>query len=655
MGIATQARTQLAHPRYRSDIDGLRAVAVLSVIAFHAFPGWLVGGFVGVDIFFVISGYLISTIIFKSLDQGSFDFLGFYARRIKRIFPALLLVLAFVLGLGWFALLSSEYKQLGQHVAAGAGFVSNFVLQSEVGYFDGAAQTKPLLHLWSLGIEEQFYIVWPVFLWVAWKRGYPLVALIVALAVASLYANFTGLRADPAATFYFPHVRAWELLSGGLLARFMMRTPAAAATIRVAPMVADVFSIVGLLLLAYGVTRIDRDLHARVPYALIPVAGAALIILAGEGALVNRTLLSNRVAVWFGLISYPLYLWHWPLLSFARIQYQDALDPATRTLVVALSVLFAWATYVILEARVRRGGHVRAKIAMLIALAGVLGSAGYLVYSKDGLPERAYTRRFELPASQLEHTRDLGQSPRARVMLLGDSHAAHLAHGLRTELGDLVADYSSYGCMPLYGVDRYDSRFSPGSCRKYMTATLERAAAAGRFEGVILASMGPVYLTGVSFKGWGEERVSGLVLTLDGRPELGDRWEIYRAGLRSTLDRLTKARKKVLFVFDVPELGFDPQSCFERPLPLRRERSVCAVSRAEYDARNERYKRLVYDVLKEFPDVTVYDPSADLCDERYCWAMRDGKLLYHDADHLTDEGSLLVARGMKPLLEKLYP
>lgn len=154
----------LSHPKYRPDIDGLRAIAILSVVVFHAFPSWIKGGFIGVDVFFVISGFLISTIIFENLDKGTFSLTEFYARRIKRIFPALILVLVACFAFGWFALLADEYQQLGKHIAGGAAFISNFVLWDESGYFDNAADTKPLLHLWSLGVEEQFYIIWPL-LW----------------------------------------------------------------------------------------------------------------------------------------------------------------------------------------------------------------------------------------------------------------------------------------------------------------------------------------------------------------------------------------------------------------------------------------------------------------------------------------------------------
>lgn len=214
----TLQHTHLSHPKYRPDIDGLRALAVLSVVAFHAFPSWIKGGFIGVDVFFVISGYLISTIIFESLERDAFSFSEFYARRIKRIFPALLLVLLSCLVFGWFVLLSPEYKQLSKHVASSAGFIQNLVLWSESGYFDNTAATKPLLHLWSLGVEEQFYIVWPLLLWVAWKRNFNFLIIIILVAVISYYLNIVGVKKDSIATFYSPLTRFWELLSGGFLA-----------------------------------------------------------------------------------------------------------------------------------------------------------------------------------------------------------------------------------------------------------------------------------------------------------------------------------------------------------------------------------------------------------------------------------------------------
>src|SRR5258707_3234889 len=293
---------------YRPDIDGLRAIAVLAVVGFHAFPYWVRGGFVGVDIFFVISGYLISANIFGALEASRFSFAEFYARRIKRIFPALLLLLVVVSVVAWFTLLPNEYKQIGKHTAAGASFVPNFVFWKEAGYFDTASEIKPLLHLWSLGIEEQFYVFWPLLLWAGAKRrnGFLLITLMVALM--SFAVNVVTVHTDTAAAFYSPLSRIWELMIGGLLCYF--RPPRASLTRRSLNWPA----ICGILLIGISVTSMNREMPLPGWLALLPTTGACLAIAAGPDAWLNRNLLSNPPMTWVGLISYPLYLWHWPLL-----------------------------------------------------------------------------------------------------------------------------------------------------------------------------------------------------------------------------------------------------------------------------------------------------------------------------------------------------
>ena len=328
-------QTHLTHPKYRADIDGLRAIAVLSVVGFHASPYWIRGGFVGVDIFFVISGFLISSIILSSLSKGTFSFAEFYARRIKRIFPALILVMITCYVFGWFVLLPDEYKQLGKHIVGGAGFVSNFFFWREAGYFDNAAETKPLLHLWSLGIEEQFYIVWPPLLYLALKRRFNFLILAVTIVAISFSVN-VGIRlSDRIQDFYSPLTRFWELMMGGILAYLTLQEISiwdkATQMIRAALGKADTApnptpdrallrnaqSVLGALLIGVAVLLVTKERLFPGWWALLPTVGAYLIISAGQHAWLNRTVLSHRLVVWFGLISYPLYLWHWPLLSFA--------------------------------------------------------------------------------------------------------------------------------------------------------------------------------------------------------------------------------------------------------------------------------------------------------------------------------------------------
>ena len=292
--------------RYRPDIDGLRAIAVMLVVNFHAFPLAMPGGFIGVDIFFVISGFLITGIIARELSENRFSLIGFYNRRIRRIFPALIVVLAAVLVMGWLWMLPHAYAQLSSDVFASAAFAANFALMLQSGYFDIESAKKPLLHLWSLGIEEQFYLAWPLVLIIAARWRLRWLEIAGGIALASFAMNVALVGHDPVATFYLPVTRAWELLVGAVLALAWARVDQSGtasnrrATIGLA-----------LIVLAAAVLNVDRAFPGW--WALLPIAGSALL-LSAPASWVNRTLLGWPPVVWIGLISYPLYLWHWPLL-----------------------------------------------------------------------------------------------------------------------------------------------------------------------------------------------------------------------------------------------------------------------------------------------------------------------------------------------------
>ena len=245
MNGSTSGSYQL-HPKYRPDIDGLRAVAILSVLFFHAFPQVVRGGFVGVDVFFVISGYLISTIIYSNLQNGSFSFKDFYLRRIRRIFPALFAVLASAFIFGWFFLTPREYETLNQQIAAGAGFISNFIFWRQSGYFDIAADKKPLLHLWSLAVEEQFYIFWPLLLWASWRLRANLLMVTAVVAISSFGLNISKIGIDPIGAFYAPQTRFWELLIGAMLAYVTLHPQRIFGV--VGSKLKDIASIAGLIL-----------------------------------------------------------------------------------------------------------------------------------------------------------------------------------------------------------------------------------------------------------------------------------------------------------------------------------------------------------------------------------------------------------------------
>lgn len=676
-------QAHLSHPKYRPDIDGLRAVAVLSVVAFHAFPDWIKGGFIGVDVFFVISGYLISTIIFSNLERGSFRFGEFYARRIKRIFPALILVLLGCFTLGWFALLADEYKQLGKHIAAGAGFISNLVLWNEAGYFDNSAETKPLLHLWSLGIEEQFYIVWPLLLWLAWKRRFGFLIVTLIVVCASFALNVTSVGSDAVGAFYSPQTRFWELLCGSLLAWMALYKNHAGRDVylkldarlafalhRKSPAsdgntLAGLLSLLGLLLLAYGFWRIDKDFSFPGVWAAIPVLGAVFIIAAGPGAWMNRAILSNRVAVWFGLISFPLYLWHWPLLSFARIVESEVPDRRIRVAAVALATALAWLTYHLVERRVRLGGHHGVKVAILVVCMAALGGAGYFTDRQEGFPLRASLAKSvengELlkgfgeddPVTHAACMKMYGLSGAIRycnvsgtekpeLAVIGDSHGKALYLGMAALLKERNVGVLNVGGRLLLGVATHPpgNQFEIDVYKGGIKATAF-AAAEPSIKTVVMASRGPFYMNG----DW--------LFQLVDHPEITDRKKVWELAMRDTLDSFVRAGKQVVFVIDHPELDFDPRACLDsRPLRITNHvRRPCAVSRSAYDKRNEDYREVVFSVLKDYPTVKLFDSAAYLCDQQWCWAMRDEKILYFDRDHPSREGSRYLAGELLKVID----
>lgn len=388
---------------YRAEIDSLRAFAVLSVVIYHAFPSWLKGGFIGVDIFFVISGFLITSHIFESLDKELFKFSDFFSRRIRRIFPALILVMAISLVFGWFALLPDEYSQLGKHVAGGAAFIQNFILVGESGYFDNVAETKPMLHLWSLAVEEQFYIVWPFLLWLAWKRKFNLLTITIFVALVSFFLNLKFVKSHPTETFFWPIGRFWELLSGSVLAWLFLYKKECLSQIKLkvdsylirvlytkdvladGKTTANIMLVLGGILLIIGVTTINKTMPFPSAWAMIPIIGTMLIISSGSKTWLARIFLTNPIIIWFGLISYPLYLWHWPILSFLRIIDGQTPHRDARIIAVILAIVLAWITYHFIEKPIRFGVLRKRVGALFLAITlFVVGCIGYYI-STTGL------------------------------------------------------------------------------------------------------------------------------------------------------------------------------------------------------------------------------------------------------------------------------
>lgn len=687
----TSSHPHLSHPKYRPDIDGLRAVAVLSVVTFHAFPNGLKGGFIGVDIFFVISGYLISTIIFQNLEKGTFSFSEFYARRIRRIFPALILVLTTSYAFGWFALFADEYKQLGKHIAAGASFVSNFVLWKEAGYFDYSAETKPLLHLWSLGIEEQFYLIWPFLLWLAWERNFNLLTITAVIAGVSFGLNMHGVVSNPVSTFYSPQTRFWELLCGSLLAWMMLYRSKAFTPLLtrldgwLASVVyresghadgrtlAHLVSLVGLTLLAIGFYLINKDFNFPGKWALLPMLGAVCLIAAGPHAWFNRVVLSNRLMVWFGLISFPLYLWHWPLLSFARIVESELPSGAIRMVAILLAVTLAWLTYKLIETPIRQGGHSRAKTSVLVIMMAIIGYVGYGSYTHDGLEFRGAdastkTKIFaDVNGTVLYNTPEdwvdsrcqslLGASynylmcrfttATPKTLVVGDSHAAQFVYDSVTNGTHDLALVAVNGCLPFTGLVSINptEEFEEKSqrCGVVMPIVLKVLKAFPSIQRVVFATRGPLYIEGSGF-GDIEGRNNYRIIN---KPDdlLSENYDNFVSGYVTSITQILRQGKDVVFIEDIPEIGVLAKSCVDnRPVRITdKALPDCYVSRKLFDQRNAKYHKAIGDIDAATQHrIKIFPAYEYLCNEWECGGLKDGVSYFYDDDHLSMRGSNFI-------------
>ncbi len=651
---------ELVHAGYRPDIDGLRAIAVLAVVGFHAFPQWMKAGFVGVDIFFVISGYLITSLLLVNLERSSFSFARFYIRRINRLFPALLLVLSASLAAGWLLLLPFEYKLFGKQVAAAAAYISNFLLWSEAGYFDLDSEAKPLLHLWSLGIEEQFYLIWPLCLAIAWKRRWSLSAIVGALAAVSFALDPATVGHNAVAAFFSPATRFWELLLGAALA-WLERRPAAAARGYEAPR-----AITGVLLLAASFAIIDRARPYPDGAALLPCLGTFLLISAGPGSWLNRRLLSQRALVGIGLISYPLYLWHWPLLSFARILESGAPSPQIRVALCLVSLPLAWATYVFVEKPIRVGHNNGRSAVVLLGLLLAAGAVGAGIYVSNGVASRhvigqkrpAVVRdgtsgpapgcpgREALPkllaSTCVSH---LNAGGRGRVVLWGDSHIGvwgPVVEQLARARGYELYVFRHEGCPPIEGVRRSDSKDSLVMCGTLDVMNgIEDAIIGLKPDIVVLTARWSLYSHGWIRNGELLKANGFLTTAPQGLADLASSREALTRQIPASVRHLQQSGIRVVLFKNPPVLKWEITN-------VRKSLAELQVTASEHAAES----RFTDRIIAGLKDVEVFDPATRLC-QQTCAVERDGKALYFDDNHLSRFGADSYQSEIGALLDRL--
>ena len=657
---------------YRPDIDGMRAIAVAAVIIFHAFPEFLPGGFAGVDIFFVISGFLITSILIKNKKDAT-GYLDFYSRRVNRIFPSLIIVLIFGLFMGWFFLLPDEFSQLGKHVVAGASFVSNLVLRREAGYFDASSEIKPLLNLWSLGIEEQFYLIWPIIFWVAYKfKVRPILGILVIFLV-SFYLMINSSAQDNVGTFLYPQTRVWELAAGGILAYSSYIYGNADTGIINFSVFSDNFytglrnsiSAIGLALIFYALVKInsDSDVYPGL-MTIIPVLGTILIIAGGADVWVNKFLLSNRALVWLGLISFPLYLWHWPIFVFMRII--DGGEPTHLMYMISIlaALICAFITYRYIEVPLRCIKSQGAKTCWLIGAISIVALIGFIVLNYQGFPNRSSIKDDVALNEELRWTFWDDESCVAkfhmhpcqitsgtpRVMIIGDSHANHLFPGVKAHMRDRSIGVLSIGSIfpakdvkitPIKNLNHFPSGES-----NYLAENLKILDKNPTIDVVVISAFWRPVLSGeilnkAERRYWGGTQVKSSIPEENGY----DREEIVYRGIKRTINELQNRHKNIFLVRDTPDFQNNIKTiCFKR---FSNQKAVnCSVKRSSIEARRTEENHFFERISKEFPQISIIDPYKYFCDADLCYLTIGSKPLYRDAQHLSVYGSEFLINSL---------
>lgn len=627
---------------YRADIDGLRAVAIAAVLVFHAFPELLPGGFIGVDVFFAISGFLIASIVLREAEQGVFSIGGFYRRRVRRIFPALIVVLATCLAAGAVGLFDVEYLRLATHALYGAFGLANLSLYRDTGYFALSAESNPLLHLWSLGVEEQFYVLLPLAMLLCGRPGRRLAALLLALFAASLWlAVDFPIQYSVESKFYLPQFRGWELMAGVLLA-YAMRSALVGAEAHgpKEQRARNVLSVLGAACVVAGLVDLSSASQTVVA-GTVGIGGALMLIAAGPGAWINRHVLASRWMVRLGVISYPLYLWHWPVISFARIVHPELARPALVGL-LGLSVLLAALTWRYVEKPARTAAAAAKAPWLLLALmaaiavaaAGIVQAEGRIGWAartdtlafqnSDRPPDPRCEQRYWGDAPHDEVYTDCtnsGSDREAPVVLVGDSHALQLFSGMADYYGRRKQDVLS---LSTTGCPLFDEPPASPRCQWAYGRIFERLRT---LKGVKTVVLSEYYAPAESHK--------------QARPH-------WTGELRALARRLTAEGKRVVVMLDIPAFDVEPRErCYQRPLGLGWDPHAadrCSIPRSGYLAGVAEYRPNAAAAVQGLPGVVVFDLAATLCDRTTCHGAVDGRVIYRDHNHLNYHGSMYVAR-----------
>jgi peptidoglycan/LPS O-acetylase OafA/YrhL len=655
---------------YRKDIDGLRAISVLSVLFNHAGIGLFAGGYIGVDVFFVISGYLITTIIVRDIQANEFSLIRFYERRVRRILPALFGVVAFTVAVCAIMYDAEKFRVFGKSVIATTLFASNINFWKESGYFDTTSQLKPLLHTWSLAVEEQFYIFFPLFMFALYRYAKKLSPYILAgTAVISFGFAVYRISSDPSAAFYLAHLRAWELLVGGMLSLNLIPK-------EFGKKYSNMIGFIGLAMIATPIFLYSETTKFPGAAALAPVLGAALVLFSGmEGESLVARFLSIPPLVFIGKISYSLYLWHWPLIIFVKYYAIRQLTPVEVGMLLVASILISALSWRFVETPFRSKSFISTRQIFAFAAGGMalMFFAGGTVYYFKGFPERlglehlANDKRKEeawlFKECNINYTDnpesitpcEIGdRSKTPSFMVMGDSHtptygkAIHHSAEQSGISGILTYDQ---GCPTFL-----DMIPKPGigdvPCVEYNHMALAYIQEHPEIKTVILASRWTIWLEESRYK---QEEGTNLHLkdALNEAPSSAGEEYLFKLGLERTIKAIQDLDRRVVVIAPLPEIGYDvPSANFIASRTGRDINELIAPSLDEYLDRTQR----TFAILQSFEEkygIQIIEPWKVLCAEGKCRAAINGIPLYNDDDHLSIFGSELITPIFDPLFESM--
>jgi len=643
-----------AHPervlRYRPEIDGLRTVAVLPVILFHAGFSFFSGGFVGVDIFFVISGYLITSILAAEIAQGNFSILRFYERRARRILPALFFVIIATVPFALAWMLESDLQNLGRSIMSVAIFASNLFFWRNTDYFDPAAGEQPLLHTWSLAVEEQYYIFFPLFLLLAWRLKKPVLTLfILIITCVSLALAEWGATYHPAVNFYLLPTRAWELLAGSLTAMLLFRGATPSVTPPAYAGIKALLAVTGVGLVLYSIFGFEETTPFPSFYTLVPVLGTCLIILFASPHCPTGKVLSLKPMVWIGLLSYSAYLWHQPLFALYRLSplQLSAYDGQVFAALIVVVFLLAWVSWKYVEApfryknRISRAGVFKwatASIVVLLAVGGTLNS----VYATKVDPMAVQVQDcpgYDTGGSELV-CKQIGSGSRL-VVLFGDSHVLPLVDAFSEDPAMTYMFVSIPGCPPLVGLERYDGIGNSSNCDKPgQLAAYAQHVANLQPEKIILVGRWTLYMHGWQKKNVLQKKHHLLQLE-SGETGLSPQQVVSR-GVDATVKFFSRTTPtSTLFILEqVPDIQM-----------FGHVKSVVSalgedVPRAAIDAWDQGEMAMLDQETRD-GQLKVIRTKQYFCDQVRCEIGKDKRFYYLDDNHLSASGAKLLSEPLK--------